>query len=168
MLVMPSEVFAGLTDEDLGKILAFLESLPPVAGPGPSTALGPLGRIGLAVGKFKTSAQLIAATVPPPQAATPAAAPGRYLARTICAQCHGSGLRGDSNPDFTSPDLQIVAAYSLEQFSTLLRTGRPLGGAEVADDGTLRARAPDPPDGRRDSGAVCLPALPPANQRVIQ
>ena len=39
---------------------------------------------------------------------------GRYLARTICAQCHGTALRGDSNPDFSSPDLQVVAAYSLD------------------------------------------------------
>ncbi len=47
---------------------------------------------------------------------------------TICAECHGSDLHGASNPDFTSPSLEIVAAYSPEAFTQLLRTGLPLGG----------------------------------------
>ncbi len=79
-------------------------------------------------GKFKTVVQLIAEAVPPPAATNEAAAFGRYLARTICAECHGSDLRGSSNPDFTSPSLQIVAAYSPEAFTELLRAGAALGG----------------------------------------
>ena len=39
MFVMPSEVFAVLTDDDLTRIIAFLKSLPAVAGPGPSEAI---------------------------------------------------------------------------------------------------------------------------------
>ena len=135
MFVMPSEVFVVLTDEDLGRIIAFLKSLPAVAGPGPSVSLGPLGRIGLAVGKFKLVAQLIAETVPPPEATNEEAAFGRYLARTTCAQCHGTALRGDSNPAFTSPTLQVVAAYSPEEFAQLLRTGVPLGGRKLVEMG---------------------------------
>ena len=135
MFVMPSEVFAVLTDEDLGRIIAFLKTLPAVAGPGPSVSLGPLGRLGLAVGKFKLVAQLIAETVPPPEATNEQTAFGRYLARTTCAQCHGTTLRGDSNPAFTSPTLQVVAAYSPEEFARLLRTGVPLGGRELVEMG---------------------------------
>ncbi len=131
MMVMPAEEFVLLTDEDLGRIIAFLKSLPAVEGPGPSLSLGPLGRIGVASGKFKTVAQLIAETVPPPDAASEEAAYGRYLARTTCAECHGTSLRGDSNPEFTSPSLQLVAAYSLEQFTQLLRTGVALGGRNL-------------------------------------
>ena len=52
MVVMPSEMLVGLTDEDLGRMIAFLKTLPAVAGPGPSITLGPLGRIGVATGKF--------------------------------------------------------------------------------------------------------------------
>jgi cytochrome c553 len=85
MMVMPAEAFVGLTDEDLGRIIAFLKSLPAVAGPDSSVALGPLGRIGVAIGKFKTAAQLIAETVPPPVATSDEAAYGRYLARTTCS-----------------------------------------------------------------------------------
>lgn len=131
MMVMPAEVFVLLTDEDLGRIIAFLKSLPAVVGPGPSVSLGPLGRIGVAIGQFKTVAQLIAETVPPPEAKNDEAAHGRYLARTTCAQCHGTDLRGASNPDFTSPSLQLVAAYSPEAFAQLMREGVALGGRNL-------------------------------------
>ena len=130
MMVMPAEAFVLLTDEDLGRIIAFLKSLPAVEGPGPSVSLGPLGRIGVAIGQFKTVAQLIAETVPPPEASSDEAAHGRYLARTICAQCHGTSLRGASNPDFTSPSLQVVAAYSPEAFTQLMRDRRGTRGTE--------------------------------------
>jgi mono/diheme cytochrome c family protein len=133
MLIMPAEAFVGLTDEDLARTIAFLRSLPLVAGPGPSVSLGPLGRVGLAVGEFKTVAQLIAETVPPPAATSEDASRGRYLARTVCASCHGTSLRGASNPDFTSPSLQIVAAYSPEAFTHLLRTGVALAGRNLGE-----------------------------------
>jgi hypothetical protein len=89
MVIMPSEAFVGLTDAELGRIVASLKSLPEVAGPGPSVSLGPIGRVGLAVGKFNMAAQLIADTVPPPEATNQEAAYGRYLARTICTSCLG-------------------------------------------------------------------------------
>jgi len=131
VMVMPAEAFNAMTDADLGRIVAFLRSLPPVPGPGPNFSAGPIGRLGLATGKFRTVAQLIADTVPPPKAANQEAEAGRYLARTICAACHGTSLHGDSNPDFTSPDLHIVAAYSPEAFARLLRTGVALGERNV-------------------------------------
>lgn len=137
LVVMPSEAFIELTDEDLGRIIAFLRSLPEAPGPGPSISLGPLGRIGVATGKFKPVAQLIAETIPPPEATDALAASGRYLARTICAQCHGTDLRGGSTPDFVSPDLRVVAAYSPEAFAQLLRTGEALGGRRLGVMGAV-------------------------------
>ena len=127
VMVMPSEAFGAMTDADLGRTIAYVKSVPPVPGPGPSISVGPLGRIGLVAGKLKTVAQLVADAVPPPPAANPEGEAGRYLARTTCAECHGADLRGASNPAFTSPDLRIVAAYSPEAFVRLLRTGVALG-----------------------------------------
>lgn len=138
VLVMPSETFSDLNDEDLGRIIAFLKSLPKSTGPGPSISPGPIGRLGLVVGKFKMAAQLIADSVPPPEATNDEARHGRYLARTICAECHGTSLRGASNPDFTSPDLRVVAAYSRDAFAQLLRTGVAIGGRDV---GVMSAQA---------------------------
>jgi cytochrome c553 len=130
-VVMPAEAFAGMSDADVGRIIAFLRSLPPVPGPGPDVVLGPLGRLGLATGKLKTVAQLVAETVPPPPASSPQAEFGRYLARTICAECHSTSLRGAANPAFTSPDLRVVASYPPEAFARLLRTGVAIGERQL-------------------------------------
>ncbi len=138
VIVMPSEAFVFLRDADLGRIMAFLRSLPPSEGPGPSVALGPLARLGLATGQYKTAAQLIAETVPLPVAANPDALSGRYLAQTVCAHCHGTDLRGRTTPAYSSPNLQIVAAYSPETFARLMRTGVPLGGQKL---GLMREEA---------------------------
>jgi cytochrome c553 len=153
MVVMPSQLFVLLTDEDLGRIIAFLKSLPAIAGPGPSFSAGPLARVGLATGKYKLAAQLIADTVPPPVATNEEATYGRYLARTICAQCHGTNLRGTSNPDFTSPTLQVVTAYSPETFAQLLRTGVALGGRKL---GVMSAQARDQLSHLTDSEIAAL------------
>jgi mono/diheme cytochrome c family protein len=111
VVVMPSEAFVLLKDEDLG-------------------------RIGLVSGKFNLVAKLIATTVPPPAATSEAGEHGRYMARTTCAQCNGRNLRGDSNPDFTAPVLQIVAACSQDAFKQLLREGVGLGGRKLATMGS--------------------------------
>ena len=131
LLVMPAEAYVLLTDEDLSRIIAFLRSLPGVEGPGPSVSLGPLGRIGVASGQFKPVVELIAETIPPPEATSEEDARGRYLARTICAACHGTSLGGASNPEFTSPSLQTVAAYSPEAFNKLMREGVAFGGRNL-------------------------------------
>jgi len=131
LIVMPAEAFTALTDSDLGLIIAFLKSLSPLPGPGPNIAMRPLGRLGVALGKFKPAAELISLTVPPPAAMNQEAELGRYLARTVCAECHGTSLQGDVNPEFTSPDLRVVSAYTPEAFARLMRTGVALGGRQL-------------------------------------
>ena len=51
---------------------------------------------------------------------------GRYLAMTSCSECHGDDLRGI--PEEEIPSLAIVAAYPLDDFRNLMRTGKPVGG----------------------------------------
>ncbi len=131
LIVMPSEAFVFLSDADLGRIIAFLRSLPASEGPAPNVTLGPLARLGLATGQYRLAARLIAETVPLPEAASPDALTGRYLAQTVCAHCHGTDLRGRTTPAYASPNLQMVAAYSPETFARLLRTGVPLSGQKL-------------------------------------
>jgi mono/diheme cytochrome c family protein len=128
---MPSEVLAGLSDATLGRILAYLRSLPSAEGPGPSLVLGPLGRLGVVTGQFKTAVALTPPDAPPPPAAPPTdtLALGDYLAHTLCAECHGLDLRGDAY--LGSINLAVVSAYSEAEFARLLATGVPRGGRQL-------------------------------------
>ncbi len=86
LMVMPSEAYVLLTDDDLGRIIAFLRSLPVVEGPGPSVSLGPLGRIGgcqpTNSSRWRSSSLKRSRH---PRRPSEQAARGRYLARTTCA-----------------------------------------------------------------------------------
>jgi mono/diheme cytochrome c family protein len=130
LVVMPSEMFSGLSDGDLGKILAYLHSVPPRPGPGREVRLGPLARLGLVLDKYQAAAQLVrgadslVSAYPAPGDSTAA---GAYLARTVCTECHGLDLRGGEK----APDLRIAASYSTEAFTRLLRTGKALGDREL-------------------------------------
>jgi mono/diheme cytochrome c family protein len=59
----------------------------------------------------------------------PALERGRYLAGTICTECHGADLRGAE--DGSSPSLAIAISYSYENFYTLMHEGTPIGGREL-------------------------------------
>ena len=131
MIAMPSESFVALSDQDVGRIIAFLKSLPAVPGTEAGVTPGPLGRFGIVTGKFKPIAQLMAESAPPPPAKDSEASLGRYMAWTTCGSCHGPDLRGASNPSFTSPDLRVAAAYSPEAFTKLLRTGVAIGDRSI-------------------------------------
>lgn len=131
MVVMPSQAFAPLSDADLGRILAYLASLPESRGMEGGVSIGPVGRLGLLAGQYKTSLQLVEEAGPPPEATDAEASVGRYLARTSCAQCHGADLRGASHPEGVAPSLRIVAGYSPEAFARLMRTGLGLGDRKL-------------------------------------
>jgi cytochrome c553 len=127
---MPSEMFSGLTDGDLGKIIAYLRSVPPHTGPAPERRLGPIARFAFVAGKLRPAAELarkadLLADIYPQNGDATAA--GGYLARTSCTECHGLDLRGGD----TAPDLGIAAGYSFEAFADLMRKGKALGNREL-------------------------------------
>jgi mono/diheme cytochrome c family protein len=129
---MASEMYALLDDEDLGRILAYLHSLPEAPGPDPMLRLGPLGRFGIAVGEFTPAAVLVHEVDSLTEAGTfpksgDANAAGAYLVRTSCTECHGLTLEGGDSV----PDLRIAAGYSPEQFAHFFGTGEALGGREL-------------------------------------
>jgi mono/diheme cytochrome c family protein len=85
----------------------------------------------LATGKVKTVADSLSDGAPPLDLG-PRYAPGRHLARAICAACHGSDLAGMPPGSFhPTPDLLIAAAYTRADFHTLMRSGKAVGGREV-------------------------------------
>ena len=135
---MTSNTFHHLSDEDLGKIIAFLRSVPVSKGPATETRIGLLWRFDLTqwqlglrqdvylpmAEEIRRGAPWVDGDIEPAERNR-----GRYLAVTICSECHGMKLHGDI--EGSTPNLAIVAAYSEEDFFRLLRTAIPLGGQEL-------------------------------------
>lgn len=130
VFAMPSEMFAELTDEDLGRIMGFLRSHPGIDRPSDEFRVGPLGRVGLVFGRFQPVAARVEAAPVRFAGNTDPVAKGRYLATTACTECHGRDLSGSR--DGTVPDLAIAAAYPDADFLRLMREGRGLGGRQLA------------------------------------
>ena len=131
VVVMPSSMFTPLRDADLGRIIAFVRSVPPSNGERRSVKLGPGARIFFTLGEFKPAAvevleaEATSATFPKPGEAN---AEGAYLARTACTECHGPTLAGQGS---RTPDLRIAAGYNVEQFTQLMRAGKAPGNREL-------------------------------------
>jgi len=134
LLPMPSEMFYNLSDEDVASIIVFLQSQSPREEPLPETYFGPLARLMLLGFKQETGTILAADAIDhdlarlDPSPSNPENF-GKYIAMTSCTECHGRDLGGSSEGN--TPPLTIVAAYSLEDFTTLLRTGVPIGDREL-------------------------------------
>jgi mono/diheme cytochrome c family protein len=132
--VMPSEMFQHLSDADLGRIIAWLRTQSPGEVELPQSRIGPIARLmllnlkqrygGLLAAEFiDHDASRVADSGDDPQVR------GRYLALSICTECHGADLRGIAEDG--TPDLAIVTAYSRGDFHKLMRTGVPLGGRKL-------------------------------------
>jgi cytochrome c553 len=134
VLVMPSAMLYNLSDEDVGSIIRFLQTLAPGEEPLPESYFGPLARLMLLGFKQETGTLLAAESINhdqerfDPSPSSPEMF-GKYIAMTSCTECHGQDLGG--RPGDEIPPLTIVAAYSLEDFTTLLRTGTPIGDRKL-------------------------------------
>lgn len=128
--VMPSSAFAHLTDAETADLIAYLRTMPPAGAPQPRLQVGPLGRLGVLAGKFRSERAVIQAheNRPLPDAGAQFAQ-GRALARA-CVECHGPELKGVTGP-LKTPDLMVAAAYEPADFERLLRTGVATGERHV-------------------------------------
>jgi mono/diheme cytochrome c family protein len=134
LIVMPSNSYYYIGDEDLAAIIAYLESLPPIDNELPDRELGLLSYLTLL-----TDASLIPAETIEHSALRPAAPEpnvsveyGKYLA-TACTICHGPDLEGGPTAgaglDLTqSGDL---AEWTEVEFMETLRNGITPRGEEL-------------------------------------
>lgn len=135
LLFMPAQEFMHFSDADLGAIIAYVKSVPPVDNVPPASSIGPLGRALYVAGQLELlPAELVDHNAPRPAAPAPGVTPeyGRYLALTGgCMGCHGPGLSGGpvpgTPPDF-KPALNITSGGRLGQWSeadfiSAMRTG---------------------------------------------
>ena len=134
VVIMPSSMLARLSDADLGAMIAYLRTVPRVDHELPARVIGPMGRLGLVLGKFHVEPAVIDHTTPHVAAAPTGdrLAYGRYLALTSCTECHASDLKGappDGGP--SGPNLAVVSAYSDSAFRAFFRTGNALGNRRL-------------------------------------
>jgi cytochrome c553 len=124
--VMPSSAFAQLEDADAAALIAYLKAQPARGPERPRTAVGPVGRLGVVLGKFRGAVTTLKETRRRALDLGPAHAAGRYRAEIACAECHGADLAG--GVAMKAPDLAIAASYDLPAFTRLMRTGLAADG----------------------------------------
>lgn len=138
LFVMPSEVFQHLSDPEVAALIGMIRKLPRGGTMTPPNSYGPLGRVGVVLGKFKTAPQLVAdyaVQEPIPIGSDDA---GRQLVITRCSACHAADLSGkEVKPGEVSPDLTVVGAYDLPAFKKLLRSGDAAGGQKIPIMGSI-------------------------------
>jgi mono/diheme cytochrome c family protein len=140
LIVMPSEVFTHLSQEDLGAVIAFLKQAPPVDRDVPKSGFGPMGRALLAAGKMNI---LVAGKTPritPPASVTAdtTAAYGKYIADISgCHGCHGYGLSGGpvAGPPGLPPASNLtpagIGSWSEADLARAVREGRRPDGSQL-------------------------------------
>jgi mono/diheme cytochrome c family protein len=120
MIGMPSRSYYYLTDADVAALIGYFRNLEPVADALPETRLGPLGRLGLALGWFDVEPELVDRDLPrDASAAAPPEAYGKYVGMTNCGACHGTG--GGQAAEGSSNRL-IPESYSDDELLLFLRS----------------------------------------------
>lgn len=177
-LVMPSEDYARLTDDDVAAIVAYVRQLAPAQGAGATIALPMPVKALYAAGLVLDAAERIDHTLPPqrpvPEGVT--LEHGAYVANT-CIGCHGEHLSGGRIPgappewpvaaNLTPGDGSAMTRYADAQaLIAMFRSGQrpdgsavstvmPFGGLKTMSDTDVRAlylhlkRLPPRPAGQR-------------------
>lgn len=133
LFVMPSAQYSRLSDAEVSALIAAIRALPAGGERMPAVSVGPIGRLGLATGKFRTQPEEVERyRADMPADLGPQFAAGRKLAMVNCAECHGPSFGGaEPKPDTKAPDLMVAGAYDLPEFQRLMRTGVPTGNRKL-------------------------------------
>lgn len=141
VVIMPAEDWQGMSDADVGALIAYIRQLVPVDNVLPPTAIGPLARA-LLVGNVMPmlQAEKVAQSRHPVRTPPgPTAEYGRYLASVGgCTGCHGAGLSGGPIPG-APPEFKVpsnitpggIGAWTEADFMRALRTGRRPDGTAI-------------------------------------
>lgn len=144
VFIMPSEDYNRLTNEDLGALVAYVKSLPPVSGAAAVLELPLPVRVLYGFGAIRDAAQKIDHTLPPAKAVAEGVNPahGSYVAN-MCIGCHGAGLSGGKIPgappdwaaasNLTPGEGSVMARYpDAATFVAMLRSGKRPDGTAIS------------------------------------
>ena len=144
LLIMPSEDYNRLTDEDLESVVAYVRQLAPVEAPGATLRLPMPVQALYAVGVVRDAAEKIdhrlPVATPVPEGVT--REHGAYVANS-CIGCHGQGLAGGRIPgappdwpaaaNLTPGEGSVLPRYpDADAFIAMLRSGRRPDGSAVS------------------------------------
>jgi len=138
LMIMPASAFWHYSDDDLGAIIAYVQSAPPVDNNPGDKELGLMGRVLVGAGVLDVlAAEHIDHTAARPAAPTQQvdAAYGEYLVNVSdCRNCHGAALTGGQPPEPGAPPApsltteSALATWTAEDFIATLRTGNTPDG----------------------------------------
>ncbi len=146
LIIMPSQLHHVMSEEDLGALIAYIQSLPPVDNELPELKLAFFPRLMYIAGPmdFLVPAEIIDhdAPRPPAPARGVTAEYGEYLAG-LCTLCHGTGYSGGYIPGVPPapdepPPLNLtpggeLQGWTFEGFLTAMRTGVVPSGRQLDD-----------------------------------
>ena len=143
LFLMPSEIYNNLSDADFAALVAYVRSMPPIAGQAPLVQLPVIVKALYGLDIIRDASEKIPHARPPAPAVPAAAnsAHGSYVAR-MCMGCHGETLAGGRGPDsppkgpepanLTPGQGTVMASYdTLDKFVSMMRTGKRADGSEV-------------------------------------
>jgi mono/diheme cytochrome c family protein len=143
-LIMPSEDYNRLSDEDTGALIAHLQGLPPTDGGPAEVQLSLPFKALYGLGLIQDAAEKIDHSLPPspPMASTVSIANGAYVA-SMCIGCHGPGFSGGkipgTPPDWPAaanltpgPDSAMPRYRNAEQFALMMRSGQRPDGSTIS------------------------------------
>jgi len=141
LAIMPSRAYWHFSNEDLGAIIAYVKSMPPVDNEIGEKDVGLMGRLLIGAGALDIlAAESIDHTGPRPTAQTQTinAPYGEYLANTgDCRSCHGPDLTGAPSAEpggLPGPDITPggqVTDWTTEEFITAMRMGVTPDGQQL-------------------------------------
>lgn len=141
LVLMPSVEFSEFSDADLGSLIAFLKTLPPVDRDRVPIKVGPVARALILKGDIKLAAEHIDHAGVAPSKVIPGVTAefGGYLAAG-CTGCHGTTLAGGRIPG-GPPDWPLsrnltpggdLAKWNEADFFRLLKTGVRPDGTQIS------------------------------------
>jgi mono/diheme cytochrome c family protein len=144
IMIMPSEDYNRLTDDDMAAVIAYVRQLPPAAGVEPVIQLPTAVKVLYAFGLVKDASEKINHTLPPstPVAPEVSVEHGAYVANT-CMGCHGVRLSGGKIPgapptwpataNLTPGKGSIMPRYpTADVLMATLRSGRRPDGSAIS------------------------------------
>ena len=144
VMIMPSEDYNRLTDEDTAAIISYAQQLPPVPGKPAVISLPWIFKVQYGFGMIEDAAEKIDHALPPakPHSVAVTVAHGAYVANS-CISCHGARLSGGKIPG-SPPDWPHAANLTpgkgsamvhyptAHAFKAMLRSGRRPDGSAVS------------------------------------